>query len=143
MKLSNAIMVGRTVIEYIDAHTFCGCAIGMGLAALGYKYTNIARGYGYERARESKKAFDDAIREWPWLQRTTIDQPSWWHCRYGHLIYDVISEGFNYVSDGIITLESLVAWIQTVEPEEDDNPTDRREQPVVEECQEVAAVNHS
>jgi hypothetical protein len=108
MKLSTAIMLGRTVIKEIDAYSYCGCAIGMGLAALGYEYESVLH--------DSKKAMSDAEKEWPWLCQRYEGQMTSWCYSVPETYFDIISRGFFQVQEGIITLEQLVDWIASVEP---------------------------
>jgi hypothetical protein len=148
MKLSDAIMLGRILIEYPDTGSYCGCAIGMGLAALGYKYdtkTLLSRGANLNEVR-SIIALQDAVHEWPWLNRLCRgEEPSWYTGHYGRHIYDVISEGFlRLKTRQLISLETLVDWIRSVEPEESENDTPSgRQQPFLACDKEVASANNS
>lgn len=128
MRLSTAIILGRYVIEEIDAMNFCGCAIGMGLAALGHKYPT----------KSTMAAREDAIIEWPWLEKVAPIVPNWFsgrmHNMYSHeygipteAAINIISEGFAHVHFyHTLSLEALADYIASIEPPE---PSDFEELP--------------
>lgn len=97
IKLSEAINLGRGLIKWNELVTLCdgeGCAMGMGLAAMGLTW-----GSEYH-----------LNQLWPWTRQYRSDEDKlgfWWR----------ISTLFSNVCDGEITLDDLITWVRSVEPE--------------------------
>lgn len=104
MRLSDAIATGRVMGVHLDPNNFCGCAIALGLEAVG------------KRDRHSSSAnFSTAKLEWPWLD-ACFDHP---------LIHiqdtgvGIVSDLFWEVYNGDRTLDELIDWVRSVEPPEE------------------------
>jgi hypothetical protein len=96
MRLSEAIALGRVLIDKPQHNTFCKCAIGMGLAAIGHEF--------HIRGEEGiGSAYFAALDEWPWL--------------FGDCEME-ISRRFVLVMKGDLTLEELIDFVRSVEPPE-------------------------
>ena len=86
MRLSDAIALGRVLITKPDPLSFCGCAIGMGIAAVSG-----------EPAKTNVEAIEFALKEWPWLGDK---------CEATGLIYEFfISNKFAMVCNGGMSLD--------------------------------------
>jgi hypothetical protein len=129
MKLSDSIVMGSTVIGETDSHTYCGCALAMGLIAVG--------GQPCERVMASDKLCDDyadasieweraALEQWPWLGDTFTVPPQAIGHRY--ICYSIggracaifiISALFSRVEAGLISLDCLIEWVRANEPAEE------------------------
>ena len=103
MQLSEAIALGRTLVRptYWTFLTPCmaeGCAIGMGLAAIGYTWE-----WKHPPSVQAEK-------EWPWL----MDR----HPETGNTYRSHISVKFYEVGQGRLTLDQLIDWVRANEPKE-------------------------
>jgi hypothetical protein len=130
MRLSEAIALGRTLIHpmpgfVLDYAGLNGCALGMGYKASG----------GTEKVHplECTIGLEEVIRVWPWLENTIKQLP----CKCESSLYNyaqVIGHLFDdHIMDGTIdsgplpgdrwTLDQLIDWVRSVEPEEAPSPT--------------------
>lgn len=105
MRLSDAIATGRHLIEKPDGSTFCRCAIGMGLAAIGHDFQEEVEG----RWCSNVAAFGAATREWPWLREKSPAGEYWTR---------VISLWFYQVEARTMTLDELIDRVRAIEPPE-------------------------
>lgn len=150
MLLSNAIATGRVLPFKVNPNNFCGCAIGMGLAALKgeqlvepHLLINIG----------NLGALSLAYKEWPWL-RDRIEMKDIpkiaWGARVAatnesySLIYGdsdtyihVISAIFYNVVAGKATLDQLIDWVRLVEKPEIKPEAKVVEESVVESVESV------
>jgi hypothetical protein len=107
MRLSDAIAVGRVLIQHPSADNYCNCALGMGLAAVG------------KCKPHPRLAYDAIMREWPWLGEG-VKSPDWMK-RYGYETMQAeftISHAYDMVQFGVLTLDQLIDWVRSVEPAE-------------------------
>jgi hypothetical protein len=109
MLLSNAIMMGSVAIDEVNPYSYCGCALAMGLLAAGKAPYELRR--------------DVAERTWPWLinyfdipefSRSLVIPPLLTRASGT----EIVSAMFFSVCEKRITLEHLVDWVKSVEPEE-------------------------
>ena len=100
MRLSDAIALGRVLITKPDPFSFCGCAIGMGIAAVCG-----------EPAKMNVEALEFALKEWPWLGSKCEAEGGW-----SYEVY--ISNKFARVCEGMMTLDELIDWVRSIEPQE-------------------------
>lgn len=106
MRLSEAIAMGRVLVDRMEVAALHGCALGMALKAVG----GITTIEGYERVR----------REWPWVMTAQ------YHCQNcatedkfkfsGSVIYRAFDQ--HVMTDKTMTLDQLIDWVRSVEPEE-------------------------
>jgi hypothetical protein len=101
MRLSDAIATGRHLIEHPSAATFCRCAIGMGLAAIGCDYQNSSFG---------SLALVTAEAKWPWLKQMCDNPKQSWTNKISLWFWDV--------EWGTMTLDELIDRVRAVEPPE-------------------------
>lgn len=107
MKLSEAIMLGSTVIKLdpgcwlIDGKRGCLCGMAY-FAATGKR----------------DASYEQVVKFWPWLQKTELIPPRWATRNRGEQrsAAAVISDIALDVCDGHVPLEKAVAWIETQEP---------------------------
>jgi hypothetical protein len=119
MLLSDAIALGQYLIEEPDASTFCRCAIGMGLAAIGQQFhvgsADMYTGHALARAE----------REWPWLKTQLV-----WSRWVGKEVPAevAISHAFYAVECGCgyYTLDELIEWVRSIEPPESTGVEERK-----------------
>lgn len=97
MQLSIAMAMGRVLIPNPSSTTFCRCAIGMGLAAIGHDFHSNGKDNSFH-------ALGTAWDEWPWIKENGMTRE--------------ISNRFSAVRHGLITLDQLIDWVRSVEPAE-------------------------
>jgi hypothetical protein len=111
MLLSTAIALGRHLIDKPDGYSYCKCAIGMGLAAIGREF--------HQSGRDSSglSAKNYALQEWPWLKTREVPTIQ----RDGKTCPGVqaITRAFFAVERGEYTLDQLIDWVKSIEPEEE------------------------
>jgi hypothetical protein len=103
MKLSDAILLGSTMHK-LDPACWDGCLLGVSVRAVG---------------ATSNFFNDEAQRRWPWMVGKKVAMPDF--SRYPHISLEftqVISWLDVEVNDGKVTLEQVVDWVRSVEPEE-------------------------
>lgn len=109
MRLSEAILLGDTLrrrdawvfLQLLSDGTYCGCAIGGALLAVGD--TREASSESFE--------IEPYIQCWPWLAEMCPEGNSWVSkvgCNWAH--------GFAAVCAGRLTIEQLADWVRSVEP---------------------------
>jgi hypothetical protein len=114
MTLSDAISLGRLLVEDPIPRELSRCALGMALLATGTvtKQSEFSR---YESIRGVRTMFS----LWPWLRKKEQ-----WHCvkcgghsferEYGHaMIMHLFDE---HVCTGEMRLEGLIQWVKNHEP---------------------------
>jgi len=114
MRLSEAIMLGRHLVEKQMCGLLPNCAMGMALRASGWTDLTFDSMYGYE-----------LVKLWPWLNNP---MPQILPC--DHLIAGIKNQmtyAIMHLFDGHVcvredwTLEQLVDWVRSVEPAEQDS----------------------
>ena len=111
MLLSDAIALGRVLIEEPSGTSYCRCALAMGLASNGKRFDNDYL---------AKMA---AFQEWPFIANR-VDPPAqiavFWVLDFWTI--DVcISRMFSMACNNCegVTLESIIDWVRSVEPQEE------------------------
>jgi hypothetical protein len=108
MRLSDAIALGRVLIEKPDGSSYCSCALGMANAAI--------EGKELEGAADS---FYSAYARWPFISKRVA------HIEYSskseRSIEQIISKWFidTRLSGTGKTLDGLIDWVRSVEPFEE------------------------
>lgn len=97
MKLSDAIDLGRTIETPGSGLSFCSCALGLGMAAMG--------------AGRNERLSSRALEIWPWLGETNIP------AGFG-IKMDQVSYMYFRVVDGSRTLDQLIEKVREMEPQE-------------------------
>lgn len=108
MKLSEAIMMGRHLVDRPRAFNLSTCALGMALGADGYEL------------REDMGTCQDyqhIIQRWPWLETLIVKCPA---CSKECMRYGAITHVFDahVMTNKTMTLEQLCDWVKSVEPAE-------------------------
>jgi hypothetical protein len=121
MRLSDAIALGRVLINEPSPFNYCHCAIGMALAStLGCEVP------------DNNSAYRLAMLQWPWLMKKfEVPEFSGFYFMPG-LLYPaeaIISDGFFEVSAGRLTLERLIDWVRANEPTEAESVTESHQIP--------------
>lgn len=119
MQFSDAIATGRVLMDVWDSDTYCGCAIAAGIKGAGVEPCRIDADFA------SSQWLNSALKVWPWL-RNMVDVPDWVVRRYSTYLsrpkqiaaYNVVSDMFGMFVHKEMTLESLIDWVRSVEPEE-------------------------
>ena len=121
MRLSDAIALGRVLVEKPNHFNYCGCALGMGLSSTGNEpcLADVETDHG--RSQASKLWFDAQLKEWPWLGDFMLPPEN---LGYGWpmKVYAIISYLFTNSQHGEGTLDQLIDWVRSVEPAEPDIP---------------------
>lgn len=115
MKLSRAIERGRFLLPDTDHLSFCGCALAMALVAVG-KQPCDAYSPDLKYLERSMIWRDAQLAEWPWLAEF-FDDPTGGVPMHA---IDIISNLFAEVENDLRTLDSLVEWVRSVEPPEEE-----------------------
>lgn len=101
MRLSDAMMLGRTLDIPFDARSFETCAIGIGMASFGVRHG----------LRSS-----EALKRFPWLEtidpKNSDENPSWRTYRW------TISKWYFAVARWEMTFDELIDKVRAIEPPE-------------------------
>jgi hypothetical protein len=155
MKLSDAIVLGRILINPVRFRLLTdngkgGCALGMAGVATGLKLHSCGPCTVLGIRLEAKDDYAVLSKTWPWLDQKITDMPCGCEpCEDDCTDQaDIITHLFDTHVDCRCgcgwTLEQLIQWVRSVEPEESENNTSNRwEQPLLACDKEVASVNHS
>jgi hypothetical protein len=121
MRLSDAIALGRTLIGKTDPSSYCGCALAMALMAIGKEPMVAAIGDDSFAEMAHDNWFEAAMTEWPWLVTEGLEVPKYLPA-YAYEHYNaeyIISDLFWKVDEGEISLDQLIDWVRSVEPQEE------------------------
>jgi hypothetical protein len=125
MRLSTAIALGRTVIEQTDPHSFCGCALAMGLLGVGKEpcVADLKQPFSIKAAQASLVWRQTQCIVWPWLNENRPFPEGLLStngvaasCELPAL--NLVSDLFFAVERKKITLDQLIDWVRSVEPPE-------------------------
>ena len=109
MRLSDAIALGRTLVKPMAGKPLSkdndyGCTIGMALRAVG-------RAYNCSQSDEQNwnwwPVYQQFLEEWPWTLSHPVINMS-----------DIFRRFDREVMQGTMTLDQLIDWVRSVEPEE-------------------------
>jgi hypothetical protein len=104
MRLSDAIAMGRVLINEPDCGSYCHCAIGMATASLNG-----------EQMSDPCASFDMAMTAWPFLSSEVTDP----FYKNETTVEWAISQWFIRVHLDKEPLEGLIDWVRSVEPAEE------------------------
>jgi len=110
MRLSDAIATGRVLVPQLEQGEMRGCALGMALLAVGRNAAEIhLLGYEY------------VVETWPWLKSAPAHCSS---CEYWNTTMHGAAKVWlpfdtHVMSDKTMTLDQLIDWVRSIEPQEE------------------------
>ncbi len=129
MKFSDAVVLGMTICPRMDGEEWQTCLIGVAWQA--------EKGVGASVNSLFEFNAERATRHWPWLLQKFANpfplericsQCSHEHTTARHIISHVACA----VANGLVSLEAVVQWIRSVEPEE--SPELDKQETALETC---------
>lgn len=142
MRLSDAIALGRVLTTRTDSRNYCGCALSMGLRGAGRDKGLIEPvAFGtMEAAHASAKWHLAEKNVWPWITQPMRVPEDVVRCQcFGDEVsaaYNIISDMFRMVEQGTYSLEKLIDWVRSVEPEPEPTEKVAIQEASVEVCDE-------
>lgn len=109
MRLSDAIALGRVLMPKMKRGTLEGCALGMGLLAVG-------------RSTFSECAYDGEnyvglLQEWPWLSAELSSMDDRYKTTMPFFLGGMFDE--DVMNNKSMTLDQFIDYVRSIEPNED------------------------
>jgi hypothetical protein len=107
MRLSDAIATGRVLIKDLKPATLKGCVIGM--ACMGVGTEALLKAVQIE-------SYYEIYHYWPWLRNATLSPVDDGVHDGMEVIYSIFD--FHVMRKGDWTLDQLIDWVRSIEPDE-------------------------